>query len=533
MLPASVLAAVQAATPKPASPGPGAPAARIDVGVPEAKTDGWQSILTGLGTARDKRTSGFFGIEVVTDIEARELWRGDDLAAHAIETYPDEMLRAGWDLTIAVDEDDEDGADRAREVSSEVESLLVDLGCDDAMRDALCKERAFGGAAIWPVINDGASNLAVPLREQLIVSVDRLVVFEPRELHPEVYYVDPTKPNYGKPAIYRLQPLAAFGVPSPSPIYIHESRLILFPGIQVSRGQISPLPGWGDGILTRVKDVLRDYNMGFSSASHLLHDFAQAIFKVRGLFAAVAADEAGLMKRRMEIMDASRSILRAILLDAGDAGGNAEEFTRQTTALTGIPEVLDRLVQRLAAALEEPVSRFMGIAPAGLNATGVGDQTWFYDRVSQKQDKHLRPRLKRLVRLIFLSKSGPTSGAEPDQWSIEFCPLWQPSEMEMVNARKVQSDVDVAYINAQVLSPEDVTKSRFGDDGYSFDTKVDLKALLKMQKAMLQQAAMQPSPAQPAPGAPGQNGQGGKPPGAGGPGPSDQAQARAGARAGT
>lgn len=492
-LPSSVIAALQAATPKPATSGPSAPAARMDSaaasGALEVKTDGWQSILTGLGTARDKRTSGFFGIEVVNDQEARELWRGDDLAAHAIETYPDEMLRAGWDLSIAVEEEDDDGADKAREDSAAVEAQLADIGCDENMRDALCKERAFGGAAIWPVLNDGAGNLAMPLRENSIVSVDRLVVFEARELQPEVYYSDPTKPNYGKPAIYRLQPLSTFGTASPPPTYIHESRLIIFPGIWVSRGQISPLPGWGDGVLTRVKDVLRDYNMGFSSASHLLHDFSQAIFKVRGLFAAVANDEAGIMKRRMEIMDASRSILRAILLDAGDAGGNAETFERQTTALTGVPDVLDRLVQRLAAALEEPVSRLMGVSPAGLNATGQGDQVWFYDKVSQKQDKHLRPRLSRLIKLIFLSKAGPTKGIVPEQWSIEFCPLWQPSEKELAEARKVQAEVDQIYLDAQVLSPEDVAKSRFGADGYSFDTKVDLKALLKLQKAMLQQAA--------------------------------------------
>jgi phage-related protein (TIGR01555 family) len=363
MLPASVQAAVQAATPKPASPGPSAPAARTDSGAPEVKTDGWQSIMTGLGTSRDKRTSGFFGMEVVTDAEARELWRGDDLAAHAIETYPDEMLRAGWDLSIQVDDEEADGADKAREDSAAVEALLTELNCDENMRDALCKERAFGGAAIWPVLNDGAGNLAMPLREQAIVSVDRLVVFEARELQPAVYYSDPTKPSYGRPAIYRLQPLSTFGSAAPEPVYIHESRLIIFPGIWVSRGQISPLPGWGDGVLTRVKDVLRDYNMGFSSVSHLLNDFAQAIFKVRGLFAAVAADEAGLMKRRMEIMDASRSILRAILLDAGDGTAPPEEFDRKTTPLTGVPDVLDP-----SGAAPRGRSRRAGLAPHGHRA---------------------------------------------------------------------------------------------------------------------------------------------------------------------
>ena len=52
----------------------------------------------------------------------------------------------------------------------------------------------------------------------------------------------------------------------------------------------------------------------------------------------------------------------------------------------------------------------MGQAPAGLNATGDSEIRWFYDRVAARQRRELQPALKRLVKLLFLSKRGPTKG---------------------------------------------------------------------------------------------------------------------------
>ena len=59
---------------------------------------------------------------------------------------------------------------------------------------------------------------------------------------------------------------------------------------------------------------------------------------------------------------------------------------------------------------------------------------------------------------------------------MAFNPLWQMTEAERVDIRLKQSQADVAYINAQVLTPEEVASSRFGGDAYSIETKLDLEA---------------------------------------------------------
>lgn len=443
--------------------------------------DSWSSILTGLGTSRDKRTSVTFGACVVTDIEARELWRGDDLSARAVETYPDEMLRAGYDVCIQADEE---SADDAREQAEAVEESARALGADEACRTALCYERAYGGAALFPVINDSAGDLSKPLNEASIPEVRAIVVFEPRELQPVTYYNDPLDPKYGHPEVYSLQPLGVSGaVTAGGWRQVHESRLILFPGKRVTRAVVpSVLAGWGDSVLTLVRDTIRDFNAGFGSVNHLLQDFSQAVISLQGLHDAVAADEAGLIKGRVAAMDLGRSMIRAMLLDAGGNGVSPETFQRVSTPLTGVSDVLDRMIYRLASALEMPATMLMGMSPAGLNPTGNGEIRQFYDKVSQKQDRHLRPRLERLLRLIMLSKGGPTGGVVPPKWSIDFCPLWQPSQKEVVDARLVQAQSDKIYaVDIGCLPVDDLVKSRFGGDGYSYETKVDLSALARMQ----------------------------------------------------
>jgi phage-related protein (TIGR01555 family) len=459
--------------------------ARGSAGVPKrsSRADGWGSLLTGLGTTRDKRESHTFGATRVTDVEARELWRGDDLAANAIEMYPAEMLRAGFCVKV-YDED----PDKALEMSELIDGALEDLNVAAIVQEALCWERAFGGCGSFIVCNDGSGDLSKPLNEKKIVKLEHLANFEPRELQAHAIYTDPRLPKFNTPSVYRMQPMNLIGGNTGPSLLVHESRFLIFPGIKVSRGATTQHPGWGDSELSRVIEVIRDFNVGFAAASHLLVDFAQAVIKIQGLKAAIAADETDAIKARMEIMDISRSIVRAIMLDAGEPGSSPEEFHRESTSVTGVPEMLDRMIYRLASALKVPATLLMGMSPAGLNATGASDIQLFYDRVRQAQQKHLKPRLERLVSLLLRSTEGPTGGKEPEKWTIEFHPLVAPSQEEIVNTRKVQADIDAVYVGLGA-DPIQILKSRFGGDAYSHETKLDFAELEKIQKAEQERAA--------------------------------------------
>lgn len=377
-----------------------------------------------------------------------------------------------------INKPNEEPKQQAEEVMAQVEDLDV-LG---KFHEAACYERAYGGAAILVGADDGAFDLKQPLNLEAIKSVKWLTVLTPRELVPVAWYADPAAPKYGEPEIWRIQREAdassgtmVGGKRKVSNLdrgaEIHESRLIIFPGIKVSRLQVrsNMAPGFGDSVLVRCNRVLTDFNLSWSSASILLQDFAPSVFKMKDLADLIASDENQIVINRALAIEMSRSTARAVMIDS------EEEYERQTTPITGLDAMLEKFCTRLAAAADMPVTLLMGQAPAGLNATGASDIRFFYDRVKSRQKTKMLPRLKRLLKLIMLAKEGPLKGKEPKNWSITFNPLWQLTELEKADLRVKQAAVDKIEIDAAVTTPEEVAASRHGGDEWSSKTVIDFE----------------------------------------------------------
>ncbi len=424
--------------------------------------DGWNNVLTALGVqGRDKRLSGQMAVTPLSHEQLLDLWRGDDVAARMIEVPPREMLRQGYNLRVASED-----ATQSAKTQKAIAAQMDDLGATTKLYDALCYERAFGGGAILVGADDGVTDLRLPLDVTRLKAVRWLTALHNREVQADRYYEDPTAPRYGSPMWWRIQP----EIGSAAPVVVHESRLLLFGGIQLTRRQVWQNQGWGDPVLLRVYDVIRDFAQAYGGAAALLQDFSQAVFKIKDLAELIQTNQDEVVLNRLKIIDLARSMIRAVVLDS------EEEFERKTTPLTGLDGLLDKFMLRVAAAVEMPVSLLMGQAPAGLNATGDSDIRWFYDGIKSRQSQKLKPTIERLLRMLFLSKEGPTKGKEPESWEVLFAPLWQLTEVEQAELRNKQANTDETYIRSGVLTPEEVAVSRFGGDGYSTETVIDLEA---------------------------------------------------------
>lgn len=451
-----------------------------------ARFDGWINALTALGVAgRDKTHGAKFVPDELTDSECEELWIGDDMAARIIETLPGEMLRQGYALKIDAggggSQQDQSDAER------QMKAKLADLQADESLLRALEYERAYGGGAILLGADDGAMSMDQPLNLQGVRSIEWLNVLMKRELVAAKWYSDPRNKRFGLPMTYTIQPDAvASGEVSKSlsQVEVHESRLIIFNGSPVSRRRMQKQNGWGDSVLVRCNKVLSQFGQTWGGAAILLADFAQAVIKIKGLAELLAGTSPKKVIDRAAAVDVARSIARAVIIDA------EEDYERKATPLTGLPEMLDKFALRLSAAAGMPVSLLMGQAPAGLNATGAADIRFFYDRVKSIQTKKLQPAIERLIKLIFLTKDGPTRGVEPSNWGIEFASLWQPSEAEVAESRLKTAQKDEIEIRSGVVSPEEVAVSRYGGDKYSMETKIDLSA----REALLEVSAETPQP---------------------------------------
>lgn len=453
-----------------------------------ARTDGWLNYLTGVGDPlRDKTHSlnSTLTLDLLTQMDCEIIWRSDDIAAKAIEKVPEEMTRQGYSLKI---EDDDD-----RELTEATEAWARDLDLIGKAKEALEYARAYGGAGIFLGADDGQKDLTKPLLLDRVKSFRWMNVLTPLELFPRIWYGDPHAPKYGEPMIYRIQRFVFGGAVETGfsekifemPL-VHESRIIRLDGIRVSRRHLRERNGWGDSILMRMLQVISDFQQAFHGAAILSSDFAQAVLKIKNLAELVSSQNKDDIQARAQMIDMSRSLARAIIIDS------EEEFERKATPVAGLPDLLEQISLRLASTIDMPVSLLLGQSPAGLNATGDSDIRWYYDRIKALQVRKLEPVMRRLHQLGFRAKEGPTNGKEPENWSIEFNPLWQLTDLEQADRRLKIAQADSAYVMAQVVSPEEVAASRFGGEQYNGDTlTIDLESRKKIQDL---------PPDQPAPG---------------------------------
>jgi len=432
--------------------------------VPVVKSDGWANLFTRSNYSnRDKRTGAMIAAADLTPDDEKALYRHNAIAARIVDLLPTEAMREGYDIRVEEDED----------MSEELEREHRRLKVGETVLQAMKWQRAFGGAVILLGTNDGQLDLSKPLNEAGIQTVDTLSVFEPSECNVTQWQNNPMLPNFGEPEFFQIFP-RVMGVGAAEVLNrVHRSRVVWIHGNVTDRVRMVAKRGFGDSVFERCWFALRDFGLSWDAASILLQDFSQAVFKIQGLANAMASDKEGLVIARMQALDMSRSVLRALLLDAGEAGGEgAEEFERKTTPTTGLPELLDKVSLFLAANAGVPVALLMGQPPSGLQSTGDADIQFWYNNVKTYQESDIKKALNRITEVICYAKKGPAKGVVPE-FCVEFRPLWQPTEKEKAETRLLVAQADVAYLTNGVLNVDEVRRSRFGGDKYSMETTAE------------------------------------------------------------
>lgn len=489
------------------------------------RADGWENLLTKVGVEdRDKRLSSTVASALTFQVrhELDDLYHGNDLANRICNLPAVEMTRNWVDFQVDDEEGETDSPDsevdeaereyarsdafppaddkadplatknppisskpkstvdpqKKAAVVADVMEALDTLKAKARFTEALQWARLFGGAAIWVGANDGGAP-DKPLKLEKVKSVDWLTVYDRHELRIFSYVEDPLAPDFGMPELYEI-----ITAPGKSALSygkkIHASRILHFDGSPTTRYRRRAVNnGWGDSIFVKLLRIVRDYDGVWDSASVLMQDFAQAVYKMKGLAEAMAANGEKAVMDRLELLDVSRSVLRAMVIDADN-----EEFERKQTPLTGMPELMDRWLHRVSAAAEVPITLLFGMSPGGLNATGESDTRFWYDHIKAKQEAELRDPLEKLLTILLNAKEGPTGGKEPEGWSFYFCPLWQMTDKEKADVRKTVADTDAIYYDRQILSADEIAFNRWATGEYSIETKLDLEARAAMAEAV-------------------------------------------------
>ena len=364
------------------------------------------------------------------------------------ETTANEMTRQWIEIKSVGEEDNS-------EAIKQIEECYERLNVRDVFRKAIETDGLFGRGQILVQIKDHDGKLANPLllTEKTIAkgSLKALVNIEPMWTTPAPYNaIDPTLPDFYKPKAWYVMAQE-----------IHASRMFTLISRPVP-DMLKPAYNFGGVSMTQLMmPYVERWLRTVDSVSDLLHSFSLSGIKTDMSAILSGSDDGDTnIMLRAELYNRLRDNRGLMLLSKDE-----EEFFQFNTPLSGLDALLAQSQEQMAAPSHTPLVKLLGITPSGLNASTEGEIAVYYDHIRAMQENLLRDPLDKLLKLVQLHLFGKVN----DNITFDFVPLQQMSETELSTIRKSDTDRDVAYIQAGVVSAEEV-RGRLAsepDSGYN------------------------------------------------------------------
>ena len=364
------------------------------------------------------------------------------------ETTANEMTRQWIEIKSVGEEDNS-------EAIKQIEECYERLNVRDVFRKAIETDGLFGRGQILVQIKDHDGKLANPLllTEKTIAkgSLKALVNIEPMWTTPAPYNaIDPTLPDFYKPKAWYVMAQE-----------IHASRMFTLISRPVP-DMLKPAYNFGGVSMTQLMmPYVERWLRTVDSISDLLHSFSLSGIKTDMSAILSGSDDGDTnIMLRAELYNRLRDNRGLMLLSKDE-----EEFFQFNTPLSGLDALLAQSQEQMAAPSHTPLVKLLGITPSGLNASTEGEIAVYYDHIRAMQENLLRDPLDKLLKLVQLHLFGKVN----DNITFDFVPLQQMSETDLSTIRKSDTDRDVAYIQAGVVSAEEV-RGRLAsepDSGYN------------------------------------------------------------------
>ena len=227
--------------------------------------------------------------------------------------------------------------------------------------------------------------------------------------------------------------------------------------------------GWSDSVLQVVYDAIVNASSSQQHVAGLIPEAKTDVMYIPGLGELLSTPEGTrALTARFQYANVLKSQFNMVLLDgvgAETAEGESvgETWEQKQIRFADLPDLLTHFLQAVSGAGGIPLTRFLGVSPAGLNATGESDLRQYYDTLAAKQTNELGPSLSPFDEVIKRS-------AGIDDPNVYYCwaPMWTPTEVEAAQiferkANGIKLLSDTALIPAEALSKAAI--NAFVEDG--------------------------------------------------------------------
>ena len=382
-----------------------------------------------------------------------------------------EMTRR-W-IKVTASSDDESKQDRIKAINSALERFKV----RDAFRNAIRYDGLLGRGHVYidlGVENDEASKPigeAGPAMQAKVSkgSLKGVRSIDPLWCYPKDYETrDPLSTDWYRPSTWWVMGQS-----------VHATRLLTIVGREVP-DVLKPAYSFGGLSLSQMcEPYVARWLATADNVSSLVRAFSIFVLKTNmgaelqgsGGTSGIVDADAGSLDGRVAAFNYYRNNLGTLVIDK-----ESEDFANVSAPIAGLSNIQGQAFEYVVAMAGQPMVKYAGIQPSGLNASSDGEIRVFYDAMHAAQEDHLRDPLKVVLDVIQLSEFGDI---DPDIGFI-FEPLWSMSEKELAEVEKAKAETGQILVDTGVISPHE-ERQRIADDpdtqypGLDVDDMPDLR----------------------------------------------------------
>lgn len=339
------------------------------------------------------------------------LYRSHWIIKKIINTIPEDMIKNWIDITAELSPDQ---IDRFAKLTQKTQ-------IKDKLLEGLMWGRLYGGAAVVIMIEGHEEILDEPLDLDMIMPhafkglmpVDRW-----SGVFPDITLVsDINDPEFGLPETYEIRDIGTERLLT----RVHHSRILRCIGRKLPFWEDLAEIHWGSSEVEHIYDELvkRD-NTSWNIAS-LVFQANVLVNKIEGLEQLLAINDPIIQQQFYNAKSAANQMRNN---NGMMMIGKEEEVSALQYTFTGLNDIYESFMLDIAGAAEIPVTKLFGRSPAGMNSTGENDLQNYYDMIAQQQETVLRPKLNKLLPIMFMSEFGYV----PDDLDFKFNPVQTPTE---------------------------------------------------------------------------------------------------------
>ncbi|MGL5775509.1 MAG: DUF1073 domain-containing protein [Aeromonas veronii] len=399
--------------------------------------DGLVNVVSGLGGAKTKRYHNKFQYAALNDWQQLDAAYQSNWLARQIVDVPAEDMTREWRSFKCDDADN---------IRVEEDRLQIPI----AVNTGLAWARLYGGGGLLMITGQ---DLSKPLNVSKVRKGDleRVIVLDRWDMSAMTINTwNILAANYLQPEFYTIRGGSQ---------QIHWSHFARFTGARLPLRQMAYTQGWGDSELRKCLDDIMDMVASKDGIAELMQEANVDVVTRDGLADELGSDQDTNIIGRYAQFSLLKSTNNLALLD-GD-----ETYDRKTLNLGGVAPILETFMTWISGAADIPVTRLFGTSAKGLNATGEGDLTNYYNSIRAKQLTQLDPGMRQLDEVLVRS----ALGYMPDDYNYVWNPLAQLNEREIAEARRITSETDQRYLDMGVIQVSQVQRNLQSAETYQFD----------------------------------------------------------------